>query len=69
MKLTNMAVTNAKPKSVADKMTDGKGLYLKVLKSGGKSWRYDFRLAFPDGKTKNSTFYIGLYPDVSLAQA
>lgn len=69
MNLTNMAVTNAKPKSVAYKMTDDKGLYLKVWKTGGKSWRYDFRLAFPDGKTKNSTFYIGLYPDVSLAKA
>lgn len=69
MKLTNMAVSNAKPRTVDYRMTDGKGLYLKVLKSGGKSWRYDFRLIFPDGTAKNGTTYIGLYPDVSLAEA
>jgi integrase len=47
------------------KLFDGNGLYLELLKSGAKSWRWKYRL--PDGKEKRLTF--GLYPTVSLKDA
>jgi integrase len=53
--------------SLADgkaKLFDGNGLYLELLKSGAKSWRWKYRIA---GKEKRLTF--GLYPTVSLKDA
>lgn len=47
------------------KLFDGNGLYLELLKSGAKSWRWKYRLH--DGKEKRLTF--GLYPTVSLKDA
>jgi hypothetical protein len=44
MKLTNLACINAKPAQKAFKLRDGKGLYLFIIPSGGKSWRYDYKL-------------------------
>jgi len=68
--LTNMAVTNAKPRSVAYKMADSRGLYLYVLKSGGKSWRFDYKIKnLHTDKFKNGTIVYGLFPDISLAEA
>jgi integrase len=68
--LTNMAVTNAKPRTLAYKMADGKGLYLKVLKTGGKSWRYDYKIKNHNTQAiKNGTLVYGLYPNVGLAEA
>lgn len=68
--LTNMAVSNAKLRSLAYKMADGKGLYFFILKSGGKSWRYDYRIKNHNTqKFKNGTLVYGLYPDLSLAEA
>lgn len=68
--LTNMAVSNAKPRAVAYKMADGKGLYLYILKSGGKSWRYDYKIKnLSTDKVKNGTMVYGLYPDIGLAEA
>ena len=65
MALTDAKVRNAKPKpGVAQKLTDGGGLYLYISVTGAKSWRYDYRLL---GKRK--TYTIGIYPDVSLAGA
>lgn len=46
------------------KLFDGNGLYLELLKSGAKSWRWKYRL---DGKEKRLTF--GLYPTISLKEA
>src|SRR5450631_1242355 len=46
------------------KLSDGGGLYLFLTAAGTRSWRYGYRLA---GKRK--TFTIGLYPEVSLAEA
>jgi hypothetical protein len=64
-----MAVSKAKPKAVGYKLRDKNGLYLMVLKSGGKSWRYDYKIRISEDKYKSSTLYLGLYPDVSLAEA
>ncbi|MES3109125.1 Arm DNA-binding domain-containing protein [Sphingomonas aurantiaca] len=46
------------------KLFDGHGLYLEILKSGARSWRWKNRI---HGKEKRLTF--GLYPDVSLKKA
>ncbi|MEA4858318.1 MAG: integrase arm-type DNA-binding domain-containing protein [Solidesulfovibrio sp.] len=62
--LTDAAVRNAKPQAKAFKLSDGGGLYLEVLPSGGKSWRMKYRL---NGQEKRIVF--GLWPDVTLKQA
>jgi hypothetical protein len=45
-------------------ISDGGGLYLIVAPTGGKYWRYNYRLA---GKQK--TVALGIYPDVPLERA
>lgn len=63
MALTDVAVRNAKPKEKPYKKADERGLYL-LVKQAGKYWRFDYRFA---GKRK--TLALGVYPDVSLADA
>ena len=62
--LTNTEVAQAKKNAKAYKLTDGAGLYLEVTPSGGKLWRYRFRL-----HGKESTFSLGEYPRISLSEA
>lgn len=69
MKLTDMQCRKANPKSKNYKLGDGRGLYLLVMKSGGKSWRYDYKLKTTDDTYKNGTYVYGLYPETSLAEA
>lgn len=64
MKLSDPAVRKAKPEAKPYKMADGGGLYLLVQPSGAKYWRLKYRFA---GKEK--ILAIGVYPDVSLADA
>jgi integrase len=64
MPLTDTAVRNAKPGAKPMKLSDERGLYLKVMPMGGKLWR--FRYGF-GGKEK--LLALGTYPDVSLAKA
>jgi integrase len=64
MKLTAIAVKNAKPEKKDYKKPDGGGLYLLVKTTNAKYWRYDYRFA---GKRK--TLSLGVYPDISLANA
>ena len=63
MEITNTSIRNAKPKEKQYKLTDGRGMYLLVNKTG-KYFRYDYRYA---GKRK--TLALGVYPDVGLAEA
>ncbi len=63
-KLTDTTIKNFKPLPQAKKLTDGGGLYLYVLPSGGKSWRIDY--AF---ERVRKTLTLGLYPSVTLMQA
>jgi integrase len=64
MRLTDVAIRNAKPKQNAYKITDGKGLFLWVQPNGNKWWRYAYRF---DGKQK--LLALGTYPEIALAEA
>jgi len=62
--LTQGQVKAAKPASKPYKLTDTHRLYLLVTVAGGKYWKWNFRL---DGK--DSTYTIGTFPEVGLAEA
>ncbi|MBF4178552.1 tyrosine-type recombinase/integrase [Lelliottia nimipressuralis] len=64
MALTDVKVKTAKPKEKPYKLTDGGGMYLLINANGSKYWRMKYRFA---GKEKMLS--IGVYPDVSLADA
>lgn len=64
MPLSDTQCRNAKPAPKQKKLSDGGGLYLLILPTGGKSWRLGYRF---DGKQK--AIALGQYPAVSLAQA
>jgi integrase len=64
MPLTDVTVKNAKPKTKAFKLTDGRGMFLLVSPNGSKWWRLKYRI---EGKEKSLSF--GVYPDVSLKDA
>lgn len=65
MALTDTFVKQVKHKGaeIGERYADGGGMYLRV-KAAGKYWRMDYRM---DGKAK--TLALGVYPDVSLAEA
>ncbi len=63
-KLTDTAVRKVKGTEKPQKLSDGGGLFLLVEPNGGKYWRLAYRFA---GKQK--TLALGVYPDVSLADA
>ncbi len=62
--LTETKIKSSKPADKAYKLSDSHGLYLDIKPSGLKIWRYRYRL---DGK--ESSYTIGEYPAVSLADA
>lgn len=64
MKLNARQVDTAKGKDKPYKLADGGGLYLLVNSNGSKYWRLKYRSA---GKEK--LLALGVYPDVSLADA
>lgn len=63
-KLSATAVRNAKPQAKTYRLADGGGMYLEVTPTGGTYWRMKYRL---NGKEKRLA--LGVYPDVSLADA
>lgn len=64
MKLTARQVDTSKAKDKPYKLSDGGGLYLLVNPNGARYWRLKYRVA---GKEKSLA--LGVYPDVSLADA
>lgn len=64
MAFTDVALRALKPKEKAYKRADGQGLYIEVMPSGSKLWRFKYRLY---GVEKRQSF--GRYPEVSLADA
>ena len=63
-KLSAALLRTVKPKNKPYKLTDGYGLHLHVATSGTCTWRYRFKIA-----GKESTFVLGEYPQMSLADA
>jgi integrase len=64
MLLSDITIRTAKPKDKPYKMTDGDGMFLYVQPNGSRYWRLKYRFA---GKEK--TLALGVYPEVSLADA
>ena len=64
MALTDIKVRAAKPTDKQYKLTDGNGMHLLVHPNGSKYWRLQYRFG---GKQK--MLALGVYPDVSLADA
>ena len=64
MALTALEVTKSKAAEKPQRLADGGNMYLLIQPNGAKYWRMDYRLA---GKRK--TLAIGVYPDISLADA
>ena len=62
--LTEVAIRNAKPGSRERKLADGAGLYLSVLPTGFKGWRWKYRIG---GREKR--LVIGPYPLISVKRA
>ena len=64
MALTDIKVRTAKPADKQYKLTDGNGMHLLIHPNGSKYWRLQYRFG---GKQK--MLALGVYPDVSLADA
>ena len=66
MPLTELACKNAPPPTDRPyvRLADSGGLYLEVTRSGGKYWRWKYRLA-----DKEKRLALGVYPEVRLQQA
>jgi len=64
MKLTDVQIKRIKPNAKPYKVSDGGGLFLWVTPSGGKIWRWTYRM---ERRAKLMT--LGKYPDVPLVLA
>lgn len=64
MPLSDRQVKQTKPREKDYKLTDGRGMFLLVKKNGSKYWRFKY---YFDGKEK--MLALGVYPDISLADA
>ena len=64
MALTDTQIRQYKPKLKPFKLSDGRGLYLQIQPNGAKYWRLAYRYA-----EKQKTLALGIYPEVSLADA
>jgi len=64
MPLTDTAIRTAKPTDKPFRLFDAGGPYIEVSPSGGKWWRFKYRVG---GKEKRIS--LGVYPEVSLKTA
>lgn len=64
MSLTENQLKALKPKDKSYKIADERGLYVEVSPTGGKLWRYRYRVGKIEKKLS-----IGTYPDLSLKEA
>jgi integrase len=62
--LTDAKVRALKPTDKTQKIRDDRGLFLVITPQGGKGWR--FRYTY---RGKEGMLSLGIYPDVSLAEA
>ena len=64
MALTENRLRTLKPKDKSYKVADHRGLYIEVTPSGGKLWRFRYRIGNVEKKLA-----IGPYPEINLKQA
>lgn len=64
MSLSDIKVRSSKPREKVYKVSDFEGLFVLVKPNGSKLWQFKYRL-----HGKERLLSIGVYPDVSLAQA
>jgi integrase len=64
MPLTDIKVRTAKPQDKPYKLSDSGGLFLLIMPTGSKYWRLKYRF-----EAKEKLLAIGVYPDISLAEA
>ncbi|WP_174913531.1 tyrosine-type recombinase/integrase [Burkholderia diffusa] len=62
--LTDAEIKSVKPADRDRKLSDGGGLFLLVKPTGGKLWRWKYRL-----QGKENLFAIGSFPRIGLAEA
>ncbi len=62
--ISDAALRNAKPEEKPYKIAVGGGLYLEVMPSGSKLWRWKYRIG-----GKENRYAMGSYPDLSLKEA
>lgn len=69
MKLTNLDCKNTPPNEPPSKspkkLADGNGLYLWIMPNNRRYWRFRYK----DIKGKYNEYAIGVYPEISLAEA
>jgi Arm DNA-binding domain len=65
MHLTDTAIRALRPKEKDYKVTDGKGLYLLVTRTGSRLWRLKYRNVLGTERK----LAIGSYPEISLREA
>lgn len=63
--LTETRISNAEAKSKPYKLFDGGGLYLNIMPSGSRIWRFKFR----QKNRKENQLTFGPYPKISLQEA
>ncbi len=64
MALTDTQIRKVKTREKPFKLADEKGLFLLVNPNGSKLWRFKYRFV-----EKEKSLSIGMYPDVTLADA
>jgi len=64
MKLTTQIIEESIAQAKPYRLTDGKGMYMLITKSGSKLWRLDYTL-----NNKRNTHALGAFPDTSLLEA
>ena len=64
--LSHTQIKSAKPKDKPYKLSDGKGLHLKVNSNGSKYWIFNYIKPISKKRTEIS---FGTFPDVSLETA
>jgi integrase len=64
LSLSDAKARNAKPRAKPYKLSDGEGLFLVVMPSGGKYWRMRYFIG-----EKEKTLALGVYPEVTISEA
>ncbi|MDQ2763181.1 MAG: integrase arm-type DNA-binding domain-containing protein [Pseudomonadota bacterium] len=67
--LTDVQCKNAAPRDKAYKLADGAGLYLFILPSGTKSWRWKYRVPKGDKTWTEKRLVFGKYPEMGPKKA